>query len=621
MITFADTTLFFDIETANAGREYSMPPRDFFRLGQYAWSEGDVVLTEDYDEMLQVIRRANRVIAHNGIGFDLSVLFGKDSMESLHMAAQRRIFDPFLYANLVFPAPDLFTDRFGRKVYLSPSKSPVKHSKTWLSLANLTHQLGIEGKHGDLKELAKKYNPPKTKVADLDFSLIPLDDPDFREYARFDVIALRELTRTLFDRFGKPGEYAWREMFANAIFAQVSRNGIKVDVEQAQARVDELAARRDKIMAWLVEDFGMPTDSKMPWKSNVGKEAIIRAFASFGVMTEQDNWTKTPTGAPSFGGDVLKAVAAGTEAEELADALAELQGQRSLAQLALDSVKEDGLVHPNISSLQRSGRSSVTEPSLTTWSARDAVKSQEKKYFVARPGHKFLEVDYSAADARIVAAYSGDTEFAKRFAPGADSHEISGRLMYGDEEYDTDPKRYRTVAKALGHAYSYRAGVKKLAMTSGQPQDVAQQFVSSMDAAYPRVKAWQDKVTAEGESGWVTNAWGRRMPISSYWDAQRKEHRSRSYTQSPAMYGQSGTTEILRDALMRMYDRDPEMLRWVKSPVHDAVWFEIPEKDLDWGPDAIVECMETTFHPDGGQAIEFTVERGSLAADWFSAGH
>lgn len=619
--TFADTTLFFDIESHSADLLWDLPPEEFFRLGQYAWGEGDVVLTEDLEEMRSVIRRANRIVGHNITSFDLTAIFGKESMEPLHMAAEGKVLDTFLYVNLVNPAPDTFTDREGRKFFLSPAKSPVAHSKRWLSLAEQCHQLGIEGKHGNLRELAKKYNPPKTKVADLDYSLIPLDDPEFREYAYFDVVASRELTRALFNRFGRPDDYAWREMFANALFAQVSRNGIKVDREKAQARVDELARKRDEIMAWLVQEFGMPTEGKMPWRSAEGKEAILAAFASFGLTPDNPKWEKTATGAPSLGGENLLAISQGTEAEALGTALAELQGQRSLAQLALDSIRADGLVHPDITSLQRSGRSSVTEPSLTTWSARDEVKSREKEYFVARPGHKFLEVDYSAADARIVAAYSGDTEFTKRFDPGADSHEISGRLMYGDEVYDSDPKGYRVIAKALGHAYAYRAGAKKLALTSGLPLETAQAFVDAMDAAYPKVRAWQDRVTREGERGYVVNEWGRKMPISDYWDAKSGKRRSRSYTQSPAMYGQSGTTEILRDALMTMYRRNPETIRWVKSPVHDAIWFEVPEGDTDWAADFIIECMETEFHPIGGQNVKFTVDRGPWADNWYEAGH
>lgn len=38
--------LYLDIETHNAGKQFSMPARDFFRLGQYAWGPtGEVIVT------------------------------------------------------------------------------------------------------------------------------------------------------------------------------------------------------------------------------------------------------------------------------------------------------------------------------------------------------------------------------------------------------------------------------------------------------------------------------------------------------------------------------------------------------------------------------------------------
>ena len=57
--------LFFDIETHSADKRHDMEPREFFRLGQYAWDDGPVVLTEDYDEFMAVVDAAPYVVGHN----------------------------------------------------------------------------------------------------------------------------------------------------------------------------------------------------------------------------------------------------------------------------------------------------------------------------------------------------------------------------------------------------------------------------------------------------------------------------------------------------------------------------------------------------------------------------
>lgn len=595
-----DTILYLDIESHSVEDRWDMTPREFFRLGQYAWGPtGEVHLTTDYDEILSVIRRAHGVIAHNGHSFDLSVLFGKDSIEPLLMAKDRRIFDTMVFAGLAFPAPDKFTTSSGHTFY--DGAKPEKALK-WLGLDNLCYQFGTQGKIGDLKALAKKYGG---------FGSIPTDDPEFTRYAVQDVVALQELT-TLLLRIHTPSEYDWREQLNAAIDAQNSRNGFCVDETKARARVEELRLRKEVILARLEEDYGFPTTGKSPWATKAGKESILKALADYAIVPEEiENWTRTATGNISLGGQTLIDFTLGTPAEEFGQALAELKGQRSLAQLALDSMQSDGKVHPDITALQRSGRKSTTKPGLTIWGSRDG-REVEKAYFVASPGRKLVAFDYSGADARMVAAYSGDVEFAKRFAPGADTHDITGVIFFGEERYFAQRDELRPISKAGGHSLAYRIGSKKLAASVGVSQAEAQGFIDAYQEAYPDVLAWQNKVTNEGDRGQVINDWGRIMQVAT----------DRSFTQSSALYGQSGTREIMVDALIKMLYRDVRLITWVVAQVHDELIFDIPEEELDWAMRAVVECMETTWGPaTGGMPVEFTVSQGHPADDWRQATH
>lgn len=604
----------FDIESHSAGKQYGMAPRDFFRLGQYAINDGPVVLEEDYDAFMAVLESADYLIGHNISSFDLPVLYGVDSMRPLELALQRKVIDTYVLASLVTPAPYSYTDKKGHTFF---DAAKPERAMRYLGLDNLAFQFGLPGKLGDLSEIAARYNPPKTPKKDLDYGLIDIQDPEYREYAEGDVIAVRALCKYLIDKVKTTrydGEYIWREMIVWAINARISNNGVTVDVEAAQKRVDELAEERDRIMAWLVEEFDMPTDTKMPWKSKAGKEAILKALESYGI-TPDDNpaWTRTASGAPSFSGDTMVAVTEGTEAEELGRALATLQGQRSLAQLALESVYEDGKAHPSILCLQRSGRTSVTKPGLTVWTAR-GPGAVEKRYMIADPGHYMVEMDYNAADARAVAAVSGDEEFVKRFEPGVDAHDLTGEIFFGKDAYYADRDRLRPIAKLGGHAMAYRVGAKKLAASVGVSVEEAKGFIDAYRKAYPFVAYWQDKVTEEGDRGYVTNAWGRRMTVDP----------DRSFNQSSALIGQSSTRDVLYSGLIRIaYDR-PEVLRWFRMLVHDAIVLSIPEEDMDWGVPYVMEKMQMTFDPktNMSQPVDFPMAHGPLdARDWWSAGH
>ena len=225
--------LYFDIETHSADKIWDMTPDDFFRLGQYAWDDGEVILTESRQEMIDQIEQAAYIVGHNILGFDLTALYGKDSIRPLELTQQRRVIDTMVLAHLLTPAPYSYTNRQGHTFY--DAAKPASAMR-YYGLDNLCFQFGLEGKLGNLQDLAKKYNPAKTLVRALDYGLIPLDDPEFRDYAVQDVVATRDLYKHLMfiqSRVDYSGDYLWRELELAGVMSQISRNGLRVDVETA----------------------------------------------------------------------------------------------------------------------------------------------------------------------------------------------------------------------------------------------------------------------------------------------------------------------------------------------------------------------------------------------------
>lgn len=673
--------LFADIETHSAQKRWGMTPQEFFRLGQYAWGNGEVVLTTDYDEIIAAIRDADYVIFHNGHAFDLSVLFGTDSLEPLHMAQQRKIIDTMTLATLLMPAPMYYTHWTGSR---ARADSPAEVAR-YYGLENLSFQAKLPGKFGSLQDLAKKYNPPGTKKDDLDYGLIPLDDPDFLEYARRDVTAVRDLfyyLRSVQKQKQINSEYLWREQEVYAILAQITRNGIRPNVELATSRSQKQAKLAADTMKVLQEEYGLPTTGKAPWKSNAGKEAILNALAGFGITPEHEDWEKTAKGAPSFGGDVMKAVTKGTDAESFGESLAQLQGLRSMPDLVLASITEDGRMHPDYSAFQKSGRFSVSRPSILIFN------KVHKDLLLADEGCLTVEGDFSSADARAVAALSGDEEFARRFEEDADGnplhdgHNLTGEALFGYVLYhlscedkskcgkDCRPD-LRDASKAAGLSLGYNVGPVKLATIlnkaakelgldirfwaseqtywkyrkaeelKGREPLTEEAWLDSLDREgeihtrklifnyhneYAGVKWWKDKVVREGdEQGYVENSWGRRMPIDfagAGWDAEEGE-RSRSYNQSPALYGQSTTREMMADGLIRLMRHSDYMARSVRGIIHDACIFDFKEGTIKQDIKVAKELMSATFNPETryGMEIDFHMEFGKGGHDWISGAH
>lgn len=670
-------TLTLDIETHEAGLLYTMPPERFVRLIGYRWNgRGEVVLTTSLDEIREQILRARYIIGHNIHSFDLPAIFGVDSDIPVQLAHDRRVIDTWTHAALVHPAPYESVDRNG-KPYTYDKPEKLKHwfgldeQAYQLGVTGKTHdlkELAYEFGDPDL--------PKKEREKD-GFGKIPLNDQRYRDYLVGDVIASEEVSKALL-RLGPLDDYAWREQEIEARKAVIQANGIRLDIPRATARRDELAARKAVILSELEEQYGLPTVGDAPWDTTAGKKAIMSALADRGITPDTVNWPKTPTWdkrgekeveslskasileakaleweeelnrgelpprsvaargnwivrdrakaaelranplPPAFGlslgGKELKAITAGTAAEELGQALAELKGQRSLSQLALDSVHSDGFCHPQITMLQKSGRWSTTEPGLTIWTNK-GPGAIEKAYFLPDSDDDVLvEFDLSNADARAVAAMSGDERYAERFLPGADGHLINawaawGKEKVGTDKHDPETARFRDLAKPGGHGWGYRIGAKKLAATWGLPIEEARKFLNNMNKAFRKVVAWQDKaVDFARKCGCVVNEWGRRMPVD----------KGREYTQGPALLGQSTTREIICDAILAM---PLPVLRRLKIQVHDALVMSLPKASLDRSVPYICDLMKTTLHPKGGQLIEFPADHGPAGANWFEARH
>jgi DNA polymerase-1 len=95
--------------------------------------------------------------------------------------------------------------------------------------------------------------------------------------------------------------------------------------------------------------------------------------------------------------------------------------------------------------------------------------------------------------------------------------------------------------------------------------------------------------------------------------------KGREFTQAPALMGQSGTREIVCDALLRM---PVDALRRVKAQIHDALIFSVPRATFEKWRDYLVDLMTDSFKPaKGGQLIEFPVSAGPPGENWYEASH
>lgn len=193
---------------------------------------------------------------------------------------------------------------------------------------------------------------------------------------------------------------------------------------------------------------------------------------------------------------------------------------------------EEGVVRCRFNmDVTRTGRLSCADPNMQQVPSDPAIRS----LFVARPGHKFVVVDYSQIEPRVAAHYSEDPKLVDVYRKGGDLYstilkESIPWIKKSVEEIRHD-KPLRAVGKELGLSVLYGIGPTRLAYRlsaamrehgiAGPQGDFT---ISYKDAAQIRDNFFNNfgglsklMLDAQNEAiklGYVTNLVGRKVPVT-----------------------------------------------------------------------------------------------------------
>lgn len=527
----------FDIETADQGALWSYGP-GFNRLAGYAWPNGDPITTTDFDQLQSFILDpyGYTVTGHNILNYDLPSLqheFGR--IDTLQLAMDGRLRDTLILARLDDPP-------------LSRNERPM----TFYDLDAVCQRLGVEGKFGDLKAMAKKWGG---------FDKIPTDDSDYVAYLRADVTASRDVDAKL-----PMTDYALREHKIAGIAANVMIQGFRVDTELLPLRSKEELAKKQRAFETLREEFGVASvgANGKPAKTlntNAGRLSLARAFKRLGVTRQPP---KTETGLYATSGEAMEFMRETWGHLPGLKEMTELVDTATSARSIYDSISKHVVgdrVHPRISIGLASGRWSSSDPNLLGVGKRGG-KVRERDVFLPDEGEVLVTLDLSQIEARAVAALSGDDAYLDLFKPGNDAHAMVAEMIFGDVAF-------RDTGKGCHHAYNYGAEPPRIALMAGVPLDIAEKFSSGMKQMFPDVASWRDEMREIAASGqMIDNGFGRKM----------RPDPQRAWTTGPALPGQGCGRDLMMEGLLNL---DIDVLRKVRCVVHDEVVLSVRPEDVD----------------------------------------
>lgn len=571
------STIYLDLETADANRMWDYGP-GFVRLAGFAVGGSPVVTTTDVTMVVEMIEKADLVVGHNVLGFDLPTLELYHGLDLAGLVRENRVMDTLLAARQNDP----------------PLSGKVDARR--YSLDALAKRLGLDGKLTEddgsaLKPLARKFEG---------YDKIPVDHPDYVRHLVHDVKLVRELSKHLV-----VDDYLWREHQVMWRLGHVAKLGFRVDLNLMQRRIAERASRVEDLKQRLQNDYGLPLEGKKPHTTTAGMLALERAFVDLGVTPP-----RTPMGALAMGKESLAKLETQHPEHlglvELCQTLRAINGERSMAQTLLEHTSTDGRVHPGVAAVQATGRISITDPGLSVMGKRDRGNISERAMLLPDIGHVLISADLSQIDARAMAMHCQDENYIAALQPGKDMHDEMAAAVFGEEGWDRTVGHHprRGDAKAITHATTYGMGPASLAASAGYSIADAERQLATLELKFPRLAAYKKWVRADASRQVIVNAFGRRMRVQP----------GKEYTQAPAHMGQGTARDLMMEGVLRL----PEwLLPGLRAIVHDEIVLSVPENRADEAEAAVLDALQFAYRiAPGAASVLILADASDRGRDW-----
>lgn len=327
-------------------------------------------------------------------------------------------------------------------------------------------------------------------------------------YMQRDCIATYRLDDK-FEELKRPGSDFVYDMLikASVAYGEMELNGVRVDMdylEDFEFELDMEIAKANKTLSevakkiWNPEKYRQDTgaksvDSDFNIKSPKQLKWMLKEVLGYEVETTDAQMLSTLYDECERGyisnplaKEFIGSIAGMRKSNKYMDTY--VQGVRSV-------VCRDGRVRCtyNLHGTE-TGRLSCSNPNMQNIPRNKKIKN----IFVASPGYKLLQFDYSQAELRVLAMLSDDPFMIESYNAGKDFHDAVAEKMFGPD-FD---KEQRNLAKTINFGIAYGRGPGSIAEKFGKSMSEARAIIDDWFKPMPKVREYingQRKKPLQGE--------------------------------------------------------------------------------------------------------------------------
>lgn len=417
-----------------------------------------------------------------------------------------------------------------------------------------------------------------------------------------------------------------------------------------------IESREDKISRYIAGEFTTKNELKVLEPVNLSSpNQLIELFFTnkkgfkFKIVKYTTDKFKRPTDRPSTDDEVLEKL----QLKDNSGFIKALRDYRAITKLYSTYIKgiyellsEDSKVHGTfLLHGTVTGRLSSQRPNLQNI-PRDTTASDIKPMFIPPKGMLMLQLDYSQAELRVLAAQANETSMLEWFRTGKDIHLASACKKY-NEEYEDIIKIYedesheefkkwkirRKQAKTINFGIVYGQGPGLLAESLSEPEkgiivtkEEAKQFLVDFDKTFPKVAkhiAKQHKLVKK--YGFVRNVFGRKrrlpnifLPLRTPAEKDKnwgKIAEAQRQSVNAPIQGAASDYTLFSSVLIRKAVREGKLPSYLTQcyTVHDSLGFYIKPEDIH---KAVPVLKAICKNPETQRFFGFQITSVSMSVDF-----
>lgn len=430
----------------------------------------------------------------------------------------------------------------------------------------------------DLAQLALEYNVPVPAYR---------NSLDQEEPAVALAVILPELfakTDALIDDAGQRKLLTEIELPLAGVLARMECAGFDVDKAGIEAFSKKLSTRISTLTDAIFEAVGHEFNINSP------KQLGVALFEDLGLPCKK----KTKSGY-STNAEVLEGL---RSAHPVVEKIMEYRTLTKLKSTYCDGllkvIDTDGRIHTRFNQVEtRTGRISSLEPNLQNIPIRTDLGREMRKFFIAAPGCRLVDADYSQIELRVLASMAEDQTMIDAFNSGADIHTATAAQVFGLPPEMITPQ-LRSRAKAVNFGIVYGIGAFSLAKDIGVSNKEAKEYIDSYMHTYQGVAAYMQRmIDAAKDTGYASTLFGRRRYLP---ELAASNHMLRAFGERVArnMPIQGTAADIIKIAMVRVDRRlyAEKMESRLILQVHDELIVEAPEAEAARALQIVTEEME-----------------------------